>query len=72
MTDLPSFEIVKITTDNMHNGASSTYTIDIIPRVIFYEDDSIYLNFPLELNLPANPRCTGGNILENITCTSPM
>ncbi len=71
MSELPSFEMVTITNDNYHNGGYATYSFELTPRVILYNDDSLSLTFPPELTLPAVPVCTGGNLLKNITCTSP-
>jgi hypothetical protein len=36
-----------------------------------YNDDFLQLTFPPELTLPTTPICEGGNLLANISCSSP-
>lgn len=45
--------------------------MELTPRVIFVNFDVVYLTFPPELTLPANPGCEAGNLLKLIICTSP-
>ena len=71
MTSLPQFRQIIITNDNIFNGYYTTYTIDITPSVLFYDDDIFYLTFPPETTLPSNPSCSSGNLLSAVYCSSP-
>jgi len=72
MTSIPSFEKVVIYNDNNQNGALSTYTFEMIPRVNFYNGDFILLSFPPELSLPSSPVCEGGStLMTTLVCSSP-
>ena len=71
MTELPSFDSVIIQNDNFLNGGYATYSFELIPQIIMYNDDFLQLTFPPETTLPANPACEGSSLFRNITCTSP-
>jgi len=43
----------------------------VTPTVVFVNFDQLFLTFPPELTLPALPSCQPGNLLAQVTCTSP-
>jgi hypothetical protein len=73
MTGAPSFSQVIIRNDNFENGRMSTYTLEIVPNVPFWNDDSFYVTFPPELTLPSNPVCDhDGSVFRTLKCSSPL
>jgi hypothetical protein len=71
MRNITEFRSIKIYNDQKENGRLAAYTFEIVPSILFYEDDYFEATFPEELVLPANPVCDAGNLFSNVICTSP-
>jgi hypothetical protein len=71
MRNITEFRSIKIYNDQKENGRLAAYTFEIVPSILFYEDDYFEATFPEELVLPANPVCDAGNLFSKVICTSP-
>ena len=71
MRNITEFWSIKIYNDQKENGRLAAYTFEIVPSILFYEDDYFEVTFPQELILPSHPVCDPGNLFSKVTCTSP-
>jgi hypothetical protein len=72
MLGSPSFQEIIIKNDNFENSKYSTYTLEIVTNIPFWNDDSFFMTFPPELTLPTNPVCDhDGTVFRTLRCSSP-